>query len=198
MRCDEVIRELAVPSGAMDAAAVKEHLATCASCAHQAEGFDRLDRVWEDTRPAEPSERTWNRLWQRVTLAADAPATLPLRPGHRALRWWFVAIAAQAAAGVLLVFAPFRTSPQNAQGMAPAPLASAPGPVYEFDIEGGQTLFLEVDEAGDHVVCKPRLETTQELLALDEGENAEPIAVAIWDMKFFNYMESMATVASPE
>ena len=57
MRCDEVIRELAVPTDDRDSAALAEHLANCPSCAVWAKRDAEFDRLWDATRPAEPSSR---------------------------------------------------------------------------------------------------------------------------------------------
>lgn len=201
MNCDEVVRELLVPSGAITGPALEGHLAECALCSQEAEALARLDRAWHATRPAEPSDRSWNRLWYHVTQATETPATLPFRStvADRARRWWFAAIAAQAAVVVLFLYAPARPgkAPLVVQNTLPGTV-SAPAPLYEMEIEAGQTLILEVNENGNQVVCKPRLETTRELLALDESDTAEPVAVAVWDMNLLNGMESIAELASTE
>ena len=55
MRCDEVVRELAAPTGNRDREAMAEHLAACSACAEWARRAGDLDRLWGATRPAEPT-----------------------------------------------------------------------------------------------------------------------------------------------
>ena len=62
MRCDEVIRELAVPTDDRDSAALAEHLASCPSCAGWAKRDAQFDRLWEATRPTNPRPGVGHRL----------------------------------------------------------------------------------------------------------------------------------------
>ena len=55
MHCDKVIRELAVPTDDRDSAVLAEHLANCPSCAGWAKKDAQFDRLWDATRPVEPS-----------------------------------------------------------------------------------------------------------------------------------------------
>jgi hypothetical protein len=71
MQCDKVIRELAVPTDDRDPASLAEHLAECASCAVWADRAARFDRLWEATRPAEPTGEMWDTLWTQVSRAVD-------------------------------------------------------------------------------------------------------------------------------
>ena len=75
MNCDEVIRELAVPTEDRDSRALAEHLSDCATCADWARRADQLDRLWQLTRPADLSTEVWDSVWSRVTASLDAPAT---------------------------------------------------------------------------------------------------------------------------
>lgn len=84
MRCNEVVRELAAPTGALDASGLAEHLARCPRCTSWAEDAARLDRLWEATRPPEPAGGNWERTWAGVSRALDRASTLdlaPMRPG---------------------------------------------------------------------------------------------------------------------
>jgi hypothetical protein len=71
MQCDKVIRELAVPTDDRDPAGLAEHLAECPSCALWADRAARFDRVWEATRPAEPTGEMWDMVWTQVACAVD-------------------------------------------------------------------------------------------------------------------------------
>jgi len=73
MRCEEVIRELAVPTEGRDDPAISRHLADCKACARRAEQAAEFDRVWDATRPAEPSADAWDNLWSSVTAQLDQP-----------------------------------------------------------------------------------------------------------------------------
>jgi hypothetical protein len=72
MRCDEVIRELAVPTDDRDSAALAEHLANCPSCAVWAKRDADFDRLWDATRPVEPSFEAWNSVWCHIASSIDS------------------------------------------------------------------------------------------------------------------------------
>jgi hypothetical protein len=75
MRCDEVVRELAAPTDGRDREAIAEHLAACSACAEWARRGELLDRLWETTRPAEPSSEAWDAVWARIAPSLAGPAT---------------------------------------------------------------------------------------------------------------------------
>jgi hypothetical protein len=75
MRCDEVIRELAVPTAGRDDRTLAQHLARCETCARWADRARKLDRLWDATRPADPGAQTWDSLWSSVAANLDQPAT---------------------------------------------------------------------------------------------------------------------------
>ncbi len=77
MRCEEVERELAAPTPGRDRAAMADHLAVCPSCAAWAQDAERLDRLWEATRPAEPSAEAWDSVWSGISAALDRPSATP-------------------------------------------------------------------------------------------------------------------------
>ncbi len=72
MNCDEVIRELAVPTGDHDPGALAGHIAHCPTCALWAQRANQLDRLWELTRPAEPARDVWYSRWMGVTEALES------------------------------------------------------------------------------------------------------------------------------
>jgi hypothetical protein len=72
MRCDEVIRELAVPSDHRDGTALAEHLTGCPSCAAWNRRAGLLDRLWDATRPPEPSPQAWDSVWANINHALQS------------------------------------------------------------------------------------------------------------------------------
>ena len=85
MRCDEVVRELAAPTADRDRAAMADHLAGCPACAEWARRAEALDRLWDATRPAEPSPEAWDAVWANIARALPCPASARIevrrRPG---------------------------------------------------------------------------------------------------------------------
>jgi len=71
MRCQDVIGEIAVPTGTIDPARVADHLDSCAGCAEWAQRNDALDQLWHATAPAEPTQATWDAMWGTLTSALD-------------------------------------------------------------------------------------------------------------------------------
>src|SRR5277367_5660174 len=72
MHCDKVIRELAVPTDDRDSAAVAEHLANCPACAGWAKNDAQFDRLWNATRPIEPSPQVWDTVWAHIASSLDS------------------------------------------------------------------------------------------------------------------------------
>jgi hypothetical protein len=80
MRCDEVTRELLRPAGEREYGRLADHLAHCSSCARRVEDANRLDRLWDATRPVEPSAETWDALWANLSTAIQG-STVSAVPG---------------------------------------------------------------------------------------------------------------------
>jgi hypothetical protein len=74
MRCEEVIGELAAPTGEPDQTAMAEHLAGCPACARWARRAAWLDALWEATSPPEPSPAAWDSAWATIAQALESPA----------------------------------------------------------------------------------------------------------------------------
>lgn len=72
MHCDEVIRELVVPTDDRDSAAVAAHLANCLSCAGWARRDAQFDQLWNATRPLEPSPQVWKTVWAHIASSLDS------------------------------------------------------------------------------------------------------------------------------
>ena len=114
MRCEDLTRELARPTGALASAEVLGHLAACPACAERSRRDGQLDRIWEATRPLGPSMDAMDDLWARAARELDglkSPATLKLAaPGRarrprRAMVALFVAQAAAILVAALIVLA---------------------------------------------------------------------------------------------
>lgn len=118
MNCDDVIRTLAAPGTGRDESAVAEHLAACPPCA-------ALSRIWEATRPAEPSDDVWEDLWARVSERLDQPepAAIPIRRRSWGRTSTAVFVVGQAAA-VLAAFV-LLLGRHPADTDAPGPIAQA-------------------------------------------------------------------------
>jgi hypothetical protein len=72
MLCDEVIRQLAVRTEDHESAGLAEHLASCPSCAKWSRRDAQLDRLWEATRPTEPSPEEWDSVWAHLASSLDS------------------------------------------------------------------------------------------------------------------------------
>jgi len=139
MRCDDVTRELAAPSGRLDPSALAAHLAACPACA----GAARLTRLWAASRPA-PPPGTFASAWAGIERAADhaaRPAMAPARPrtGRLVIRWVEVAVAAG------LLVAALAWHPSATPGPGPGP---RPAPVVmesKVNIDEGQIAVISVD-----------------------------------------------------
>ena len=206
MRCDEVMRELNLPSDDQDDRALAHHLAECKACARWAEHAARFNRLWDATRPVDPSTESWDRLWSSVTARLDqsGPVTTfhsrpenpfasvgeaapehapPITRSWRGLAAIGLVGLAQAAALFLAVNLYWNTSDKN----VPPPRFSAgpdvvqrtaPSLDSEVDVEEGQVILIRSEGA--------KVDTTD--LALLETSNGEDP----WYI-FFNRVESAST-----
>ncbi len=208
MRCDEVMRELNLPSDDRDDRALARHLAECKSCARWAEHAAGFNRLWDATRPADPPTESWDRLWSSVTARLDhsGPVTTPHSrpenpfaavgaavPQHSSpiTRSWrgLAAIGlvglAQAAALFLAVNLYWNTSDKNVQPpFPPGPdvvRRTAPSLDSEVDVEEGQVILIRSEG--------PAVDVSD--LALLETFNGEDP----WYV-FFNRVESASTVVA--
>ncbi len=197
MRCEDVTRELASPTGAVPQATLAAHLASCPSCAEWSRRAAQLDRIWEATRPLDPSPERLDALWLDASAALDrrevataAPAartlTLPARPW----RPWPLGIAigagavglAQAAALLFAVFLPGRP----AAGPA-GPKSDAVAGVSASQATPTLTPFREVNSAVDEISVvrigkKVRLDTIDNAPSGDQVAEYSPF-LAFSDME---------------
>jgi len=206
MQCDVVMRELNLPGDDRHDQALAQHLAECQACARWAEHAARFNRLWDATRPEDPSTESWDRLWSSVAARVDhsgpvaAPRSRPAHPfatvGHAApehsapvTRSWrgLAAIGlvglAQAAALFFAVNLFWNTTgkivqpPRFPEG-ADVVQRTAPSLDSEVDVEWGQVLLIRSDG--------PKVDIRD--LALLESSNGED---PWYDL--FNSAESAST-----
>lgn len=157
MRCEDLTRELATPTGALSSAEMSEHLAACPACSEWSRSADRLDRIWAATRPVEPSMEALDALWARASVELDgieakAPSTLKfVRPARSRRRWAVVALVAQAAAilvAALVLLDRDRTRPQGviAQKTPSKPDAVEPD-LLAFEVGSDEVSVVRIDKA---------------------------------------------------
>ena len=139
---------------------------------------DRLERLWDATRPEPPSAEAWDRAWAEVAARLDDPAA-PEASGPVILptprrRWGGVALvlAAQAAA-VLLAVSLALPRP------APAPEPEA--------LSRTQTAVVRIEE-GELVLIRSDADA---LRVIDLTPDAGPSGVDAWYL-VYNLLESMA------
>jgi hypothetical protein len=207
MRCDEVMRELNLPSDDRDDPALALHLAECKACARWAEHAARFNRLWDATRPGDPSSELWDRLWSAVTARLDhsVPITSPhsrpqnpfatvgdaaalhSSPGTRSWRG-LAAIAlvglAQAAALFFAVNLFWNTTGKNVQPPGFSKSAdlvqqTAPSLDSVVDVEWGQVILIRSE--------RPEQVDITDLALLESSNGEDP-----W-YDFFNRIESAST-----
>ena len=139
LRCDDVTGALSAPRAAIDLPGLAEHLAECPDCAAHVQRDAALTRLWESTRPLEPSAETWNTIWNGVRDRLDAqPETIPLRPRQRYTAIAF--ITAQAAA-VLAAFVLWAAHRPAVDAPASHELAQAP----RVEIDWGEPVVIHLE-----------------------------------------------------
>jgi hypothetical protein len=79
MQCNEFIKELAAPTDDRDPAALAEHIAGCPACSGWANRAAQLDRLWETTRPVEPTADVWDAIWARMATSLDLMTSTKVR-----------------------------------------------------------------------------------------------------------------------
>ncbi len=200
MRCDEVILELAAPTADHDPAVMAEHLAGCEACAEWARRAEQLDRLWDATRPVEPSPAAWNAVWSNITESlADrencpAPTAIPIttpaqrpRPGR-----WIAAVAlvglAQAAAVLVALGLAWRApsdAPESRLAERDRSIRTEPTAIRSerlvdpvVDIEAGGLMVIHFDRKSSR---------------LEDRTPAEMNVGADIGMEMTNAMESIAT-----
>ncbi len=209
MRCDEVMREMSLSGEERDQDAVARHLAECKACASWSEHAATFDRLWDATRPTEPSAESWDRLWSSVTARLDqtgldaaahvlsrrngtadgnwdSPRSSPVVRSWRGLAALGLVGLAQAAALLLAVNLFWNAGDKNVQ---PRRLPAVPDVAERIvpsldsvvDVEWGQVVLIRSDG--------PAVQIT-DLTALEPTNGEDPWYV------FFNRVESASTVVA--
>ncbi len=186
MRCEDVTRELAAPTGNPAPADLAGHLDSCPGCAEWARSSARFDRIWESTRPAQPPAEALDALWARAAAALDAraPATIPFEGSSRR-PWAQVALRSALAASILAaaVLLPRRVDPERSSiALAPpaGPIeAEAPAPL-KVTVNDLETVIVRIGD-GD-----PRVDRH------DEAHLLFPSMADNTPYDVFNAVESMA------
>jgi hypothetical protein len=141
MRCEVLTRELATPTSSHRSAEMLEHLASCPKCAESARLASQFDRIWEATRPDEPSIDAMDTLWAHASLELDArkaPATLKFADPSRRRRWVKAAfLAAQAAAIVAAAMVLLRRNE-----------VAQPTPVLVLNVETDESALVQIGGKG--------------------------------------------------
>jgi hypothetical protein len=81
MLCDDVRGRLSESGSWCEEPAIAEHLAGCGACAEWFDRAQKLEKLWDATRPAEPSPQAWDVLWSSVGAHLDQPIAVE-RNGH--------------------------------------------------------------------------------------------------------------------
>jgi hypothetical protein len=175
MRCEDLRRELAAPSGLPTPDEMADHLASCPDCAERSRRSARLDRIWEATRPPEPSIQALDTLWARASTSLDGPksAVIPFPTARAGRSRWAVVAFFGAQAATVLVAASFLF--RNDVQVAAAPPARV---VANQD----QPVIVRIDDDGHRV----------EILD-DSGQFALSSMADATSHDVFNALESMAT-----
>jgi anti-sigma factor RsiW len=168
MRCEDLTRELASPTGALSPAEVAGHLAACPACAEWSRRARRFDQIWEATRPPGPLMDAMDALWARASReldALEAPVTLKLATPGRARRRRLAVAAfafAQAAAILLAALVLFHRDGAGPIEVAVGPPVEVRKPVpLHVTVEDDQLALVQIGDKG-----RPSQIKTQDLSRL--------------------------------
>ncbi|MDB5350586.1 MAG: hypothetical protein JWN86_1833 [Planctomycetota bacterium] len=168
MRCDEVMRELSAPGG-LDESSLAEHLSACPRCMAWSAQVDKLNRVWNATRPEEPSSSAFDTMWAKTEAMVSEPEILPFVSASGWKRWG-LALVTVAQAAVILIAGMYGLS-------RPTPAIAS---MHDYRVEEGTTLVVRLD--GSRGVISA-IEVRPQ-----RGESDTDMVAA--DLDVLNYMES--------
>jgi hypothetical protein len=177
LRCDDVIRALSLSAAPSEreSSDLAGHLADCPTCAARWERNASFTRLWEATRPAQPTDSTWDALWARVSHQLDGaadPMVIPM--SHRRLRLPRVSVGVMGMARIAAVIA------------AVVAVSTVPSPISptrleaKVDIPDGASVVIHENRAGHRTLV--RIDLAEAPTALDDN------------FVMFNTFEAMATM----
>ena len=159
MRCEDLTRELASPTGAFPPAEIARHLAACPACDEWSRLAGRLDRAWEATRPLDPSPEMMDALWARVSCELDArkaPVTIQFAaPARRRPAWVKSALIAAQAAAILVAASLLLLRRDEVRPFAVVAVADVePGAsdLLKLDVEDDTLSVVRIDKGNRHQV----------------------------------------------
>ena len=183
MRCDQILRELSTPTGAVSKSELSEHIASCPECAAWAERAAQFDQIWQSTRLHEPSSLAFDRAWSHV-MAQSTP--LAARSAVFAMpsfaRDWAVRGLAVAAALLLGWFGlKSLLVERGPRAIDPNPGAFVRISLPQVEAESGETLYI-------HIGGREATAQNQPLAELSENDNVAA------EHDVFNHMESLSSL----
>lgn len=188
MRCVDVIRELAAPTG-RQSSEIGAHLEQCPRCATWAERDARLGRLWEATRPPELSLDAWERIWARASNELDA-AEAPVQPTAvigRLGAWKRVAMPLFAVAQAAAILVGFALLAERGPGQ-PAAAPRVQGAVAEnetvvpkFDVDSDQMVLIDMDR-------QSAVDVTSRMASNENSNAVDPF------YRMLNELEAQATL----
>jgi hypothetical protein len=152
MRCEQVTRELATPSGRIAPGDLAAHLAECPACASWSSRAASLDRAWEMTRPDDLPAEALDALWAAAAIALDsAPASIPMPRRARYRSGWARAAIGLATAAAILGPIYVMTRPATApESPEPRPsVATRALPRVEIGVD--ETVVIRIGADGPRV-----------------------------------------------
>jgi hypothetical protein len=190
MRCEDLTRELASPTGHLSRAEMAGHLAHCPSCAEWSRRAAHLDRIWEATRPSEPNEATLDALWAGASVAIDArsvPSPLRLEGLTHRRRGWMkpTIMVAQAAAILIAAVVLFRQATVKPVEIADAtpvektvePVKDVVRPPLNLNVEIGEMAVVTIGDSGHKIEVQndlsPDSSRLEDLTSFDVSRGVE-------------------------
>ena len=179
--------------------ALARHLEACAPCALAS----KLDRVWEATRPAEPSPATLDALWSRASIELDrieaarrsgASSRANQAISIRRRRRVFVGLAL-AQAAVILIGVGITLARRGVEPIKSTEVARSTAPTV-----GDQSVIEDADPSSTRGVVDVGFDETVVVRIGEDGHRVDKLAdasvfptLADTSHDVFNALESMAT-----
>jgi hypothetical protein len=189
MRCEEVTRELSVPTGRLSEPHFAEHLASCSRCAAWAEQCTQFNRLWLATQLPEPVPGEFEFVWSQVCRSVE-PQSVPavvasINQPAQSLRFprWLRPVSLgllASAAALFLAWLGLLQAGKNAEPAHPnrgGSLVRVSLPTVEA--ESGETLFIHISGSDYEAQNVP-------VSALSDSDTVAA------ELDVFNHMESLS------